>query len=270
MTTGIDASNFTGGAAEGTDSTSANLNINSMQGTATTLPTIATTTTNPPPKFEAFSADDISKAREQEKSKLYPQIENLKDEVATLRREKDEREAEAARQQAEAQADANRRAEEEMSVRELLDKREQEWSERLENERRERETAIALLDQERHYQELQAWKTQRVEAERDNIMPELLDMVDGSTPEEIESSITSLRDRSSRILESAQQAMTSARRDMVGTRTTIPAAGPLDTNTENRQFTPEDIANMSLKDYASNRNRLLGSTAQGNSRGLFG
>lgn len=221
-------------------------------------------------KFEAFSADDIVKAREQEKQKLYPQLEKLKDEVASLRKEREEREAEELRIKEEQEAEAKRRAEEEMDVRELLQTKEQEWSSQLEKEREERERAIALLDQERQFQELQSYRQQRLEAERENIIPELLDLIDGNTPEEIESSIESLKERSSRILESAQQAMSSARRDMTGSRVTAPAAGPLDTDSENRSFTPDDIRNMSVSDYQKYRERLLGSAAANRGRGLFG
>jgi len=224
----------------------------------------------PQSRFDAFTAEDVSKAREQEKQKLYPQLERLKDEVSNLRKERDDREADEARAKAQADADAKRRAEEDMDVRSLLAQKEQEWGQQLEAERTERERAIALLDQERQYQELQAWKVARVETERDNIMPELLDLVNGSSPDEIENSITSLRDRTARILDSAQQAMSSARRDMAGTRITTPAAGPLDTNSE-RQFTPDDISKMSMSDYQKYRERLIGAGASSSrGRGLFG
>lgn len=259
----MDTTNF----AEAVADSSAVAAENLSHDVAATLTSPVTTTLDPGSQFVPLDA--VEKAREQEKSKLYPQIESLKDEIANLRREKDERAEEEARIRAEAEAEAKRRAEEEMDVRELLNSKEREWSERLEQERLERERAIALLDQERHFQELQSYRTQRVEAERDNIMPELIDLVDGSTPEEIDASIHSLKDRTARILDSAQQAMSSARRDMVGTRATAPAAGPLDTNSE-RQFSPEDIANMSMSDYQKYRSRLLGDSASSRGRGLFG
>ena len=187
-----------------------------------------------------------------------------------LVKKREEREAEEARQKAEADAEAKRRAEEDMDVRSLLQQKEQEWNMQLEQERTERERAIALLDQERQFQELQAYRAQRVEAEREAIIPELLDLIDGNSPDEIENSIANLKDRSTRILDSAQQAMSSARRDMAGSRVTAPAAGPLDTDSENRSFSPEDISKMSMSDYQKYRERLLGSTASSRGRGLFG
>jgi hypothetical protein len=221
-------------------------------------------------QFEAFTADDIAKAREQEKSKVYPQIERLREELAALKREKDEREAAEAAAQADAEAEARRKAEEEMEIRELLSKKEEEFTSQLEAERLERERAFALLENEKRFQELQAYRQQRLEQERENIIPELLDLVDGSSIEEVDASINGLRERSSRILESAQQAMQSARKDMAGSRVTAPAAGPLDTDPDNRSYTPDDIRGMSMADYMKNRQRLLGDSAASRGRGLFG
>jgi hypothetical protein len=221
-------------------------------------------------KFESYSADDMAKAREQEKQKLYPTVEKLKEERDQLRKERDERDTADIAQKTEAAAEAKKRAEAEMDVRSLLEQKEMEWSQQLDAERMERERAFALLDQERQYQEVQTYRHDRLEAERDNIIPELVDLISGSNSDEIEASIANLKERSERILESAQQAMTSARRDMAGSRVTAPSSGPLDTDTGNQSFTPEDIRNMSISDYQKYRERLLGTAASSRGRGLFG
>lgn len=221
-------------------------------------------------QYEAFTADDIARAREQEKSKVYPQLERLREELASLKREKDEREVAEAAAQAEANADARRKSEEAMEIRDLLAKKEEEFTSQLDAERLERERAFALLETEKRFQELQSYRQQRLEQERENIIPELLDLVDGSSIEEIDASFENLRDRSSRILESAQQAMQSARRDMAGSRVTAPAAGPLDIDSDNRSYTPDDIRGMSMADYMKHRQRLLGDSAASRGRGLFG
>ena len=101
-------------------------------------------------------------------------------------------------------------------------------------------------------------------------MPELVDLISGNTKEEIDASIDGLKDRSTRILESAQSAMQTARREMTGTRATLPPAGPLETNSEQQNFTAQDIASMSMDEYAKYRGRLLSPGAQGKSKGLFG
>ena len=163
-----------------------------------------------------------------------------------------------------------KRQEEEMSLKELLNSKENEWKEQLERERQERERAFALLEREKNFAEIQNYRQTRIEQVRDNIIPELVDLIQGSTIEEIDASIAGLQERSSRILDSAQQAMQAARKDMTGTRVTAPQAGPLDINSGNRQFTAEEIAAMPMNEYVKYRQQLLSPTAQGRSQGLLG
>jgi len=216
-----------------------------------------------------YTEEDLRKVREQEKSKLYPQIEKLKEELDFIKKEKETEAAAKAAKEAEKAEEAKKRQEEELEVRDLLKVKEQEFAAQLEAERQEREKAFALLDAERKYSELQNYRGARLEQERDNIIPELIDLIAGDTPDEIEASIAGLKERSSRILESAQQAMSSARREMAGSRVTVPASGPLDTNSEQQTFTAEQIASMSMSEFAKNRGRLLGQAASDRGQGLF-
>lgn len=222
------------------------------------------------PSGKSYTEEDLARVRSQEKDKLYPQIDSLKAEVAELKRIRDE---ELAAQQAEKEAkdaEARARAEQEMDVRDLLKQKEAEWKEQLERERQERERTFALLEREKAFNELQEFKSKTLESSRDDIIPELLDLVTGNTPEEIATSVESLKERSARILESAQQAMQAARRDMKGTSITTPPAGPLDINSEQRNFTADEIAAMPMNEYAKYRQRLLSDKAQGRGQGLFG
>lgn len=223
-----------------------------------------------------FTADDLAKARAQEKEKLYPQVEKLKEELSLLKQREQERELEEARRKEErkkreAEAAKKKKEEEEaeLEVRQLLQVKEQEWQAQLEAERLEREKAFALLDQERRFQALMNYRSMRMEQERDNIIPELIDMVQGNDENEIEQSISALKEKSAKIFDSVAQAGVQTRKDMVGARVTVPASGPLDNDSEQRSFTPDSIKDMSLADYAKNRAKLLG---QGNNsgQGLFG
>jgi hypothetical protein len=223
-----------------------------------------------------FTADDISKARVQEKQKLYPQIDKLQEELSLLRKEREERIAlEEARKAARLQRDAEREAEkkakeeEEMTFKDLLKTKEQEWQSQLEQERQEREKAFALLDREREFQELQQYRQQRLEAERENIMPELIDMIAGNSKDEVEQSILRLKEKTAQIVDSVAAASQQTRKEMVGTRITAPASGPLDNNSDSRTYSPDDINNMSLADYAKNRAKLLG-RGNNSGQGLFG
>jgi DNA repair exonuclease SbcCD ATPase subunit len=231
-------------------------------------PTVTTTSS----KF--YTDEDLAKVRSQEKDKLYPQIDKLKEEVENLKKEKQEEAArkaadEAAKMAAEA-AKQQAQLEDELDAKSLIKVKEQEWSEQLERERTERERAFALLERERDFANLQSYKQVKLEQERDNIMPELLDLVSGNTAEEVDASLESLKERSARILESAQSAMQNARKEMTGTRATLPPAGPLETNTEQRNFTAQDIASMSMNEYAKYRDKLMSDSARGKSKGLFG
>jgi hypothetical protein len=231
-------------------------------------PTVKTTKTTDSSK--GYTEEDLAKVRSQEKDKLYPQIEKLKSELEEI---KQMREAELAAKQAEKEAqdvEERTRLEADLDVRELLKKKETEWSEQLERERQERERAFALLEREKTFAEIQNFRQQRLEEEREAIIPELLDLVTGNTQDEINTSIESLKDRSTRILESAQQAMQSARKEMTGSRVTAPPTGPLDINSEQRNFTADEISAMPMNEYAKYRQRLLSPKAQGKGSGLFG
>lgn len=232
---------------------------------------------NPSEVGSVYSAEDIAKAREQEKAKLYPQMEKMKEELSSLKKAREEQAAkEAEREQRIAEElvrkEAQKKEEEEseLSFKDLLKKKEQEFQSQLEAERLERERAFALLEQERKFQEVMNYRQQRVEQERDNIVPELIDLIDGNSADEVEQSIAMLKEKSARILSSAQQAMQSARQQMAGTRITNPAAGPLDNDSEQKSYSPDSIREMSLADYAKQRAKLLGTAASNRGQGLFG
>lgn len=219
---------------------------------------------------KSYSEEDLRRVREQEKSKLYPQIDSLKEELNILKKEREERLAEAEKLRAEQETEARKKAEEDMDVRQLLVSKEKEWAERLEAETQERERAFKLLEREREYAEVTDYRNRRLQEERENVIPELLDLVSGNNAEEIEASIAGLKDRSSRILDSAQQAMQSARKEMTGSRVTAPPTGPLDTNSDQQQFTADQIAAMSVTEYAKYRGKLLGQAATDRGKGIFG
>jgi hypothetical protein len=223
-----------------------------------------------------YSADDIAKAREQEKAKLYPQMEKMKEELASLKKAREEQAAKEAERESRiaeeaARQEALKRAQEEseLSAKELLAKKEQEFQALLENERLERERAFALLEQERKFQELMNYRQNRLEQERENIVPELIDLIQGNTPDEVEHSIATLKEKSASISASVQQAMQSAKQQMAGTRITAPAAGPLDNDSSQQTYTPDSIRDMNMADYAKQRAKLLGSAASNRGQGLF-
>lgn len=215
-----------------------------------------------------FTEEDLERVRQQEKDKLYPQIETMREKLERLEKERQERADAEESARREAEEEARQREESETDVRDLLTKKEQEWAERFEQEKLAREEAFALLEREREYQELTEYRQQAIAAAQDEIVPQLVDLVVTGSKEEVDASIAGLKERSARILEDIAAATQTARRDKVGARVTAPSTGPMDTHQEQQQFTPQSIAEMSMNEYAKHRSRLLGENTR--SRGMFG
>ena len=224
-----------------------------------------------------FTADDLAKARAQEKAKLYPQIEKMQKELDIAKALAEElaakdikREEERAAKKAEREAKQKDKEENELSFKELLSKKEQEFESRIESERLERERAFALLDTERKFQDLMNYRAQRIEEERDSIVPQLIDLVNGSSQEDIEQSIETLKAKSAGIMQDVQQATMNAKQSMAGTRITAPASGPLDNDSEHNPLTIDPSKGISMDDYIKNRHKYLGAAANNRGQGLFG
>lgn len=224
-----------------------------------------------------FTAEQLEAARKQEKEKLYGRLSSaeerykaLEAEMNAIRAERDQRAAEEAAQRAEAEAEAKRRAEEEMSARELIEQRESEWNNRFAQLEAERQQERLLLEKERQYSELRAYIGQRAREEADNIAPELIDLIDGSTPDQVEERIAVLRAKSEQIANSVMQAQAAQRTQMRGVTTAgYATTGPLENEAAHRQLTPEEIEKMPMHEYVKIRSQLLGNRQNETNRGLF-
>lgn len=230
-------------------------------------PVVARTSTSDGDKM--FSQDDIERARQQEKSKVYSRLEELQAEMKTLQAERDERlSAEQTKAAADAEA-ARLRAESEMDVRQLLELKEQEWNQRLSEERAEREKALALLQKEREWSQLESYKSQALRAAEDSILPELLDDVAGNTREEIDASIARISAKSQSILQNASAVLGQQRQSAQGARVTAPTTGPMEDFGGAPELSASDISNLSMSEYAAQRAKF-GVNGGPSQRGLFG
>jgi cation transport regulator ChaC len=126
------------------------------------------------------------------------------------------------------------------------------------------------LERERQFADLQSYKQQIVEQERENIIPQLVGYIQGNSREEIQASVDALKEQSASIMQDALTASQNARKEMAGTRATLPASGPMDTNMDSRQFSAQDIAAMSVNEYGKYRDRLISESARGKTRGILG
>lgn len=228
------------------------------------------------PKFyteEEYAAAQ-SAARAQEKEKLYPELketktrlQELESQLTSLSTAKEG----ALKAEADAKAAAERAKQEaELDAKTLLELRTNEFNARLTEEANARENAFALLNKEREFSALNTYKQNLIEAERVNIIPQLIDLVSGNNEAEVYASVESLKERSALIFQDATTALQNQNKGLRGVSVTAPTSGPLDNNSGTRTFSPDDIKNMSMKDFEANRHLLMSSAAQGRTTGLFG
>lgn len=233
---------------------------------------------------KVFTEDEVERIRQQEKDKLYKRLEDadtrvksMEEQLSLIAQEREEARKEAEERAAKEAELLRQREIEELSAKELLLKKEdefnqkislveQEWQSRLASIEEQRQAQEALLEKERRLQELEHYRNQRLQQEQESIIPELIDLVAGSSEEEIEQSISVLRERSSAIIESIQQATAQQQGRLRGAPVTAPPTGPMETQTEYQQLSADDIRNMSMEQYAKMRDRLLNARSQ---RGRF-
>ena len=177
-----------------------------------------------------------------------------------------ESEAEARRAEAEATAKAAKEKEEsELSVRALLQKKEQEWNDRFQSIEQQREQDRAVFEMEKRLAETENYRLARVQQESEFILPELHDLVKGNNFNEIDASIEEMKQRSNAILGnvsavvSQQQQPTPIYR---GASPTAPPVGPMETASTTQRLTPDDIRSMDIETYKKYRDTLLASASQ--------
>ena len=223
------------------------------------------------PSGRFFTEDDIEKAREQERSKLYDRLDTME---SQLREERERVAQEQAARQAEAErlaADARANEEAEMETRQLLERREAEWNERFTRLQAEQEQTRAIYEQERRLAELERYRNDRVAQEAEWIIPELRDLITGNSLEEVEASIEEMKQRTAAIMESiAQYPQQQPQMYRMGASPTAPPIGPMEQMSPTQQLTPDDIARMSPDQYRQHREELLAAASrmQRNSNGF--
>jgi hypothetical protein len=232
----------------------------------------------PEPNTNYFTQEQLDAAREearkQEKDKLYKRMEEESTKVSALssqleqfNKEREEAQRLAAEQQAAEDEARKKREEDEMSAKDLILRKEDEfkqqlsaaqteWNEKLARLEAERDAAAATLVLEQQFQALQSYKNRRLGEEQDNIMPEMLDLVSGNTEEEIEASISTLVAKTSAIMENIQQTLPAQRVRGISPVGGTPV-GPLDNTLEQQTLTLDQLKGMTMKDYETMRDRLL-------------
>jgi hypothetical protein len=215
-----------------------------------------------------FTEQDLHRVREEEKSKLYGRIEDMAKEVDTWRKEREE--AERLRREAEERAEAERieREKAEMTAIDRIAALEDDFAKRMDLLQQEREQEREILAKEQEYRELMDYRNRRMVEEQGNIIPDLIDLVSGNSPEEIERSIATLKEKTAAIVGSVQSTLAQQQGASLGTRVTDPSGFP-EMITEQGTVNLSDIKNMNMDEYAKNRERLLGAVSRRTGRSQF-
>ncbi len=249
---------------------------------------------------QSFTADDMARARSEEKDKLYGRIESLdktinalNEQVGGLTAEQQRQKAAAEQEQAALEAAAKAKEEEELDAKSLIQRREQEWQQQLQQttqtweqkfaEQAEKTAAAeATAAKEREFGELRDYAIGAVKAVEDKIAPQLLGFVQGNSKEEIDASIARAIETTDAIAAEMQEALGGqvpqqqpfvvgqppAAPQVPGTRVTTGPSG-VDPGAQYQQLTADQIASMPMDQYAKLRGQI-GIGGQSNNRGLFG
>lgn len=234
-----------------------------------------------------FTADDLQKARSEEKDKVYGRLNEfaeqnkaLQSQIQTLLDDQSSRKAAEDEARRAAEEAARKAAEAEMSTQDLLAQKERElaerinqtqseWEQKFQQMQTEREQERALLEKEKQFATLTAYTQQRIAAEQDAIAPELLDFVGGNSQDEIDASINRVKEKSAAILSAMQEAAAQQRQQQRGVSPTAGSAGPLEMfSTGQRQYSAQDISSMTIQEYAKFREQN-GIGGVSSARGLY-
>lgn len=221
------------------------------------------------PGDQVFTAEDIEKARQQEKDKLYGRINEMDERFKKIEGERAAQLAaeEKKRQEAEAAAEAERQKT--LTFEQRMAEMEAGWTAKLGGLEQQVQQRDALIEREREFQALTKYRDDAVATNAENIMPELLTWIVGNSTEEIDAAVSRAVETTASILAQVAQAQTGqqyaqqqARQQARGTGVTAPPVGPLENQSGHETFTAADISNMDMATYVKNRGRLLEAASQ--------
>jgi len=231
------------------------------------------TMTQQEPRY--FTAEDLERARQQEKDKLYDrlqktdaQLNEFKTTVESLAADKQARDKELENQKQTALAAAKKLEDEKLSAQQLLEKRQSEFELQQKMLRDEMELKLTTMQREQDFLRKRAYIQKRINEEVNaaTIIPDLAEYITGDTEEEIEASIQKAKDKTASIITGAQS-LTSPSSPM-GTSPTGTPFSPLDNLSGPRQYTSQQIQAMNNTEFSEYR-KLIGLDRAGSGRGLF-
>lgn len=249
------------------------------------VPTGITIPIPPPAPVEPlaarFTTDDIERARQQEKDKVYATMESWEQKfveqgqkLAEILKGKDAEVKAAAEQAAKAAEESATKRWEEQDSKTLVADVRAEFEAKLAALEEQRSLERETFAKERSFTELREYAQAKVaEALAANaIAPELAGYVSGNNTTEIDASLVRVKATTESLLSSIAEATAAQQLVPRGVSPTGYApVGPMDANQSQKTFTAQDIKDMSIEEYAAHRGSFLGAAAKsGRDRGLFG
>lgn len=209
-----------------------------------------------------YTEADMERVRREEKDKLYGRIQTMDEQLKTISKEREEQEA-ARVAEMEAETDRKRREEEEkMETRDLLKRKEEEWTDRFSELENRYESDRAVFERERRFQEVEQYRQARIDQESEYIIPELRDLIHGDSEGNIDASIEEMKARTAAIMGQFEVSASVQRQSMRGASPTAPPVGPLEQMETYESITPEDIRSMDMETYKKYRSSLLSATGR--------
>ena len=204
-----------------------------------------------------YTDEDLERVRREEKDKLYGRIQTMDEQLKAIQKEREA--AEAARlAELEAETEKARREEEEkMETRDLLQRKEEEWSNRFSELEGRYEQDRAVFERERRFTELEQYRQERIAQESEYIIPELRDLITGNSEQEIDGFIEEMKSRTAAIMGQFEASASTQRQAMRGAASTAPPVGPLEQMETYESITPDDIRTMDMETYKKYRASLL-------------
>lgn len=204
-----------------------------------------------------YTDEDLERVRREEKDKLYGRIQSMDEQLKAIVKEREAVE-EARRIEIEAQAERARLEEEEnMKTRDLLKRKEEEWSNRFSELESRYEQDRAVFERERRFNEVESYRQERIAQESEYIIPELRDLIRGNSEEEIDASIEEMKARTAAIMGQLETSVSAQRQSMRGAAPTAPPIGPMEQMETYESITPDDIRSMDMETYKKYRASLL-------------
>lgn len=223
----------------------------------------------------------LAQVREEEKNKLYPEMQRQSEELRLLNEDLQRRQqAEQAAEQ-QRQAEEQARIAEETSAKDLLAQTEQRFQAQLDDMRAGHERERAIFAKEQELAALNEYRITRIAQERDFIAPQFDDLVRGNNQAEIDASIEDMKARTGQIVAEFQAANGGGGGGIGGQPARGPAPLPVSgapthdmaalTGAEGTAtFTPQELYDMPLEEYSRLRPQLLGAaSARVRDQGLY-